>query len=128
VKIIRVGAGHFWAAQDFTLRRHATVNSIVPPAPKMRRITRRVKAYRCSVSCMVFGSVAIVALIALDNVRPGLSIWAQLLGFCAAGLAVVAGIGAVVYRFVEAPQEITIPVHPAWDQGRPPWIHPKRNE
>jgi len=80
------------------------------------------------VAYIVLGSVALVFLIALDSVKPGFSLWVQRIGFGAGGLAVVAGIGAVVYLLVEVPRAITVPARPVWDQRRPPWIHLKRNE
>ena len=96
------------------------MTAVVPPPTKTRRIVRRVKRYRCTVACIVLGLLALVFLIALDSVKPGFLLWVRLIGLGAGGLAVVAGIGAVVYRFLEAPREITVPAHPLCDQRRPP--------
>ena len=70
---------------------------------------RRVKAYRFSMWCIAFCLFAVVGFV------PG----AQLVGLVAVGVAVIAAIGAVIYRCIEAPQRITVR-----DRfGEPPLIH-----
>ena len=76
------------------------MNAIVPATRnrKERRILRRVKAYRCFRWFIPCGLFALA----------GFMVGAQLVGFAAMGPAVVAGIAAVLYRLVEAPQEVTV--------------------
>jgi hypothetical protein len=89
-------------------------------------VFRRVKAHRCSQLCVAFCLLAVASFIARVRLEPSLSIWAQLIGFGACGLAVVAAIGAVVYRVVEAPREVTLRSPSSW--WEPPVIHLKRKD
>ena len=91
---------------------HATMSAIVPPTPKERQVMRRGKLYRCSKWCIAFCLFAVVAFIA----------GAQLVGFAAVGAAVIAAIGAVIYRFIEAPQRVTVRDH-FHRSKEPPLIH-----
>jgi hypothetical protein len=101
------------------------VSAIVPPSPRERRVFRRVRAYRCLRACVAFCLLGAAAFIARAHLEPSLLRWAQLIGFTACGLAVVAALGAVVYRVVEAPREVTLrgPSSRWWE---PPVIHLKR--
>ena len=112
---------------NFTVRRHSFVNAIVPPSSRdrERRVLRRVKSHRCSQACVAFCLLAAAAFMARVQLEPRLSIWAQLIGFGACGLAVIAAIGAVVYRVIETPREVTLrsPSSRWWE---PPVIHLKR--
>jgi hypothetical protein len=103
------------------------VNAIVPPSPTERRVLRRVKSYRCFQACVALCLLAAAAFVARVHLEPNLSIWAQLIGFGACGVAVVAAIGAAVYRVVETPREVTLRSPPSewWD---PPVIHLKRKD
>jgi hypothetical protein len=74
---------------------------------------RRVKAFRCAKWCVALVLLAAVAFITRSQVGASLSVWAQWVGFAAGGLALVAAIGAVVYRMVEKPQEVA--VRGRWD-------------
>ena len=103
--------------------------AIVPPRRRRieRRLMRRVKAFRCAKWCVALALLAAAAFIARSQVGAGLSIWAQRVGFAAGGLALVAAIGAVVYRMVEKPQEVT--VRGPWDwPPDPPVIHLHRED
>jgi hypothetical protein len=93
------------------------MSTIVPPRqiPKERRIMRRVKAYRCFKWFIAFCLFALAAFIA----------GAQLVGFAAMGVAVVAGIGTVIYRLIEAPQEVTVRDH-SDARKEPPVVHLNR--
>ena len=90
------------------------MTAIVPPRqiPEERRIMRRVKARRCFKWFVVFCLFASSAVIAQ----------ASLLGLAAMGAAVVAGIGAVVYRLIETPQEATVPKY-FHARKEPPVVH-----
>ena len=74
--------------------------NIVPPRPEFIQLTimRRLMAHRCSLCCLTCGGLAVVSF----NAR------LQLLGIASAALAVVAAIAAVIYRIVEAPQEVIV--------------------
>jgi len=72
---------------------------------------RRVKAYRCSMWCVALCLFAMLAFIA----------GAQSVGFATVGVAVIAATGAVIYRFIEAPQKVTVRNH----IEEPPLIHLK---
>jgi len=93
------------------------MSAILPPPQTLqeRRILRRVKAYRCRKWFIVFSVFALTAFIAR----------AQLLGLAAIGLAAVAAIGAVVYRLIEDPQEVTLRDH-SHARKEPPVIHVNR--
>ena len=88
---------------------------------------RRVKSYRCSRACVALCLLAAAAFVARAHLEPSLSTWAQLIGFGAYGLALVAAIGAVVYRVVETPREVTLR-SPASSWWEPPVIHLKRKD
>ena len=103
--------------------------AIVPPRRRRieRKLMRRVKAFRCAKWCVALALLAAAAFIARSQVGAGLSIWAQRVGFAAGVLAFVAAIGAVVYRMVEKPQEVT--VRGPWDWPPvPPVIHLGRKD
>jgi hypothetical protein len=50
------------------------------------------------------------------------------IGFSAVGLAFLAAIGAVVYRFIERPREVTVVRGPFGWPREPPVIHLNRKE
>jgi hypothetical protein len=105
------------------------VAAIVPPQSRRieRKIMRRVKSFRCSQWCVALALFAVAAFIARSQVGASLSNWAQWVGLAAGGLALVAAIGAVVYRMVEKPQEVT--VRGPWDwPPDPPVIHLGRKD
>jgi hypothetical protein len=87
------------------------MSAIVPPTPKERQVMRRVKAYRCFMWCIALCLFAVLAFI----------VGAQLVGFASVGVAVIAAIGAVIYRFIETPQRVTVREH----ADEPPLIHLK---
>ena len=87
------------------------MGAIVPPTPRQRQVTRRVKAYRSFIGCIACGLLAAIAFIA----------GAPLLGSAAVVLTIIAAIGAVIYRFTEAPQRVTVRDH----VQEPPLIHLK---
>lgn len=95
------------------------MNAIVPAEQnrKERRILRRVKAYRCFKWFIACGLFALA----------GFMLGAQPIAFAAVGLAVVAGIAAVFYRLLEAPQEVTVR-DPSATGKEPPVVHLKGNE
>jgi hypothetical protein len=90
------------------------MSAIVPPTPEERQVMRRVKAYRCSIGCIACCVFAVIAFIAS----------AQLVGLATVAMAVIAAVGAVIYRFIETPQRVTVRDHV---EG-PPLIHLKRKD
>ena len=66
------------------------MSAIVRPTPKERQIMRRVKAYRCS---MWFIALCLLTAVAFIT-------GAQFVAFAAIGLAAIAAIAALVYRFI----------------------------
>jgi hypothetical protein len=101
------------------------VIAIVPPRPPPidRKVLRRVKAHRCAQACVALSLLAVVSLAARFQVDTRLSIWALVVGVVAASLALAAAIGAVVYRLIETPREVTVMRGPFdWPQD-PPVIH-----
>jgi hypothetical protein len=92
-----------------------------------RKIMRRVKAFRCSQWCVALALLTAAAFVARSQVGASLSIWAQWVGFAASGLALIAAIGAVVYRMVETPQQVTVRSPWEWPPD-PPVIHLGRKD
>ena len=104
------------------------MTAIVPPRPMrtQRKVLRRVNAHRYALACVIFTVLAVAALFVRVQVDASLSARLLLVGFCAGGLALLAAIGAVVFRLVEAPREII--VHgPDWPD-EPPVIHLHRKD
>jgi hypothetical protein len=104
------------------------VTAIVPPRPTPieRKVLRRVKAYRCAQGCVAFSLLTVLSFVARSQVGPSLSTWVQVVGVVAGALALLAAIGAVVYRLVETPREVMVVRGPFdWPQD-PPVIHLKR--
>jgi len=100
------------------------VTAIVPPRRGRieRKVLRRVKAFRCSKWCVAFSLLALAAFAVRAQVDDSLSIWPQLAGITACGLALAAAAGAVIYRMTETPQWVM--VHGPWDwPPDPPVIH-----
>ncbi len=125
-KVCARGACPTWSSGPSTSPLEAT---IVPPRRRRieRKIMRRVKAFRCAKWCVALTLLASAALMVRSEVDASLSIWVQLVGFAACGLALVATIGAVFYRMVETPQEVT--VRGPWDwPPDPPVIHLDRKD
>jgi hypothetical protein len=109
---------------DFPVRRHTAVNEIIPPQGGRieRKVLRRVKAFRCSKWCVAFCVLATVAFTVRAQLDASFSIWLQLVGLGACGLALVAAVAAVVYRVIETPKWVT--VRGPWDwPPDPPVIH-----
>ena len=105
------------------------MSAIVPPQGGRieRKVLRRVKAFRCSKWCVAFILLSAAALTVRAQVDASLSIWLQLVGFSSCGLALIPGIGAVVYRIIETPQQIT--VRGPWDwPPDPPVIYLSRRD
>jgi len=103
--------------------------NIVPPqeTPIQLRIMRRAKTRRCSQLCLAFCVIAVGVLIARLEFGDRLPIWAPLIGVACVGLAVVAALGAVAYRFVETPEEVTVTSTFRWPRhGEVLWL--KRKE
>ncbi len=82
--------------------------SIAPPSRKIRVPLR---ALRWASVCVLFALLSAVALSVRSIVGADLSFWAQWVGVGSAGVAIVAGIGAVIYWIVETPEEVTIHDH-----------------
>jgi len=114
---------------NFTVRRQQAVTAIVPPGrtPIERRIMRRPKAYRCAQWCIAFCFLAVAAFVFRSQVGASLSILVQFVGFASGGLALVAAVGAVVYRIVETPQEVIVRGSSDWPRD-PPVIHLDRED
>lgn len=90
----------------------------------MRKVIRRVKAYRCYQGCLLCCLLALLVFGLGIEVKPFLSIWVQLIGYVAIVVAAVAAVGAVVYRAIEAPQEVTV-LERSKARKEPPLIHLK---
>lgn len=106
------------------------MSAVVPPpprTPKVRKVIRRVKAYRCYQGCLACCLLALFAFGLGTEVKPFLSIWVHLVGYVASVVAVVSAIGAVVYRAIEAPQEVTV-LERSRQRKEPPLIHFKRGD
>ena len=92
-----------------------------------RKVLRRVKAFRCSKWCVGFSVLAAAAFTVRVQVDASLSIWLQLIGLSACGLALVAAVAAVVYRMIERPQWVTVRGPWNWPLD-PPVIHLSRKD
>ena len=103
--------------RNFTVRRHAPMAQIVAPSqtPIERKVLRRVKAYRCAKCSLVFSLFSGAALI----------FGAQPVGLASMGLAFAFGVAALVYRTIEAPQEVKVR---GWPRREPPVIHLHRED
>ena len=105
------------------------MTAIVPPQGRRteRKVLRRVKAFRYSKWCVAFSVLAVAAFAVRVQLDASLAIWLQLVGYASCGLALVAAIGAVVYRIIETPRWVT--VRGAWDwPPDPPVIHLRRED
>lgn len=105
------------------------MTAIVPPQGRRveRKILRPVKAFRCAKWCAAFSLLVVAAFAVRVQVDGSLAIWCQLVGYATCGLAALAATGAVVYRIVETPQQVT--VRGPWDwPPDPPVIHLRRKE
>ena len=105
------------------------MTAIVPPRqpPIERRIMRRPNAYRCAQWCIALCLLAVAAFFLRSQVGASLSIWVQFVGFTSGGLALVAAVGAAVYRVVETPQEVIVRSSSDWPRD-PPVIHLDRKD
>jgi hypothetical protein len=101
------------------------MTAIVPPRPTPieRKVLRRVNAYRCAQACVALSLLTVLSFMARSQVDPRLSTWAQVVGVAAGALALLAAIGAVVYRLVETPREVTVVRGPFDWPPKPPVIH-----
>ena len=100
------------------------MTAIVPPRGGRieRKVSRRVKAFRCSKWCVAFSVLALAAFTVRVQVEASLSTWLQLVSIGACGLALAAAVGAVIYRIIETPQWVTI--RGPWDwPPDPPVMH-----
>jgi hypothetical protein len=103
-----------------------TMSSIVPPKPQMRTVTRRPKAFRLAQLCLVLSILAAVSIATYLASRPPPRS-ALIVCLLASGSALIAGICALVYRFVEVPRVVTIKADSGLIGGGPPVIHLNRN-
>ncbi len=88
---------------------------------------RRPKAHRCAQWCIALCLLAVTAFVFRSQVGASLSILVQFVGFTSGGLALVAAVGAAVYRVVETPQEVTVRGPSDWPRD-PPVIHLDRED
>ena len=102
--------------------------AIVPPNHTItnRKILRRPKAYRLSWCSVAFASLAITSLMVRFKLTGSLSIWVQWFAFASCGLALVASIGAVIFRIVETPREGSVADRWYWPRKNPPVIYVDR--
>src|SRR5262249_14077959 len=108
----RLQSGASGRPLNFTVRRHA-MGQIVPPRRtyRERKVVRRVKAHLWRQWAMVFALLGMGSFVLRDVVITTLSVWLLVLGVIFGGLMLVAAIGAVVYLFVERPQEVTLRIY-----------------
>jgi hypothetical protein len=83
-----------------------TTSSVPPPPTSQPHQLRRVNAYWCAQGCVVFGVLAVAALVARALLPASFAVFIQMLGLGAAGLAIASALGAVVFRVFETPREV----------------------